>query len=1023
MGGQDGNRGYLVQAVMALLDSLDDYAWETVQIEPDQHAQKVDILWIRPNRKSVTQVKSSINQFGKRDAEEWASELKSGAAADDYCLVLVGPCSQSVVEMGTFLGVAIRHKNLDIDGIFREAAHALDKFLEHEGLQKTTATQRELMIKALTTHLSTLSTRGRMFSRNELIALLKQWITAIAEPGGSAWEGVSFDYQRGIENAVAGKRLGPSDTDACPEFAACDEIVAELNRSHFYQVVGTPGCGKSITAWHVARRLEKAGIASWRPRAGARVDDLVASLPRSQRTLLVVDDAQVYGRSFVERMSEVSGPKLKVLLISTVQEVSHSSVICISPKRGVETLTAVLSRQREQLLPIIRQYDTRVGTHYFDQSFEDRLRQAGRENTPWEFFWVLRGGWQTARREFEGVKQFAHAVDVLFLVAIGQIASCDAGVTTDWVRERARGAGIGPKEADAALGNLCKLNIVQQQDFVRTRHISYAYRIVEESLQQSTRESRSRMARPIVDSLLGDGWSLRGVAWTLDAINPPTTGRWMTREAFGALTDPLTLRCVQESDDLDWAAGCLSRLFNVFEAPTEAILEHGDLVRGWAVTRAGLVSLFCSNVVNELINRSDKTTGEPARAFIERIDGSRLADVVNSIGIDECYAVGQLLDRLAFFRPNWAPRFFERFDWPRIRDIILAASPDRASAVDVFVTGVTLLSRGPLDRCSLNYIEEVIPYLSHAIQSRPCESINEMHGVFWTCLGYVPTFLSGGREPDSDQVRVAKQILSHLEPRPFALAMETATPRDLEGLARGYEVIHKIDRDFIGSIANCLSEVSFFAAAHDAWVNQSGELDHLIRYFCIGPTYEPAASWVRKNQHLIDGPFSVLYAWIAPDIAIEWHKSGRQIDLIGKHSRLREISYAIMGLAKLDNSLTIEIVEMQIDRILEALYKLTFDEPQHLVRLFRTLHSLSSKLFARFVDRVDLEHPIALKTSTELPTLPKNERRAYQRIARLGEQIGGRLAKISAVFLRRLKESDRSSVAAAQTTHASSDAP
>lgn len=1011
MGGQDGNRGYLVQAVIALFDSLDDHAWETVQVEPDQHTQKVDILWTGQKGKRAVQVKSSINQIGKTDAEEWASELRSGAVADDYCLVLIGPCSQSVVEMGTFRGVRIpRPKSLDLDGLFREAAHALDKFLEHERLQRTTATQRELMVKALTTHLSTLSTRGSVFSRNELVDVLKQWTAALAPPGGSAdlpWERVSFEFQRGIESAVAGKRLGPSDTDACPEFAACDEIVAELNRSHFYQVVGTPGCGKSITGWHVARRFEKAGVAVWRPRAAARVDELVASVPRVQRTLLVVDDAQVYGRLFVERMSEVSGPELRVLMISTVQELSHSSAICLPPKRGVETLTAVLPAQRDRLLPIIRQYDTRVGTNYFDQPFEDRLRQAGRENTPWEFFWVLRGGWQTARRELESVKQFAHATDVLLIVAVGQIASCDAGVTTDWLRERARGAGIGPREVDVALGHLCKLNMIQQQDTVRTRHISYAYRIVEESLQQSTRESRTRMARPVVDALLGDGWSLRGVAWTLDAINRPTVGRGVIREAFGALIGPLTQRCAKESHDLDWAAGCLSRLFTVFEVSTEEILEHGDLVRGWAETRAGLVSLFCSTVVNELINRSDKATGEPARAFIERIDGYRLADVVNSIGVDECYAVGQLLDRLAFYRPGWATRFFERFDWPRIRDIILAANPDRASAVDPFVTGVTMLSRGPSDQCSLQYVEGIIPYLSRAVHSRPCEVIEEMHGVFWTCLGYMPGFLRGGHEPADDQVRVAKQVVARLEPQPFARAMETATPRDLEGLARGYGVIREIAPDFIGSIATCLSEDAFLATTQDAWRQQSSELDHLIRYFCIGPSCEPAASWARKAQRHLPGPLPVLYACIVPDLAIECHKSGRGIDLVGQDGRLRETSFAIVRLAKLDKSLTVEVVDQQLDRVLEEMYKLGFHAPQHLLRLFRTLHALSSELFAKFVDRVDLEHPAALKTSEQLRTRQKNDRRGYERIARRGERMGGRLAELSAEFLRRLAVCDR----------------
>lgn len=319
MGGQDGSRGYLVQTIIALLESLGDENWSCVQIEPDLAHQKVDILWQGISGKRVDQVKSSIDQIGKADAENWASELRAGSVADRYRLILVGSCAQSVVEMGSYQGVEVPcPKNLDIEGLLSEAAHRLDKFFELAGLDRKTPTQRELMVHALTTHLSTLSSKGRAMSRSELGELIKTWAGSITGLVESGWEIVTFDRQRGIESAVAGKRLGPSDTDACPQFPVCDDIVAELSRSHFYEVVGTPGCGKSITGWHVAKRFQTTGHSVWRPRTSANVDELISSLPRT-RAILVIDDAHLYGRPFAIRMSEVSAPETKVLLVSTVQ--------------------------------------------------------------------------------------------------------------------------------------------------------------------------------------------------------------------------------------------------------------------------------------------------------------------------------------------------------------------------------------------------------------------------------------------------------------------------------------------------------------------------------------------------------------------------------------------------------------------------------------------------------------------------------------------------------------------------------
>ena len=68
MGGQEGNRGYLVQAIIALLESLNDLEWTSVTVEPDHASQQVDVLWEHKTGRKATQVKSSGNQISKADA-------------------------------------------------------------------------------------------------------------------------------------------------------------------------------------------------------------------------------------------------------------------------------------------------------------------------------------------------------------------------------------------------------------------------------------------------------------------------------------------------------------------------------------------------------------------------------------------------------------------------------------------------------------------------------------------------------------------------------------------------------------------------------------------------------------------------------------------------------------------------------------------------------------------------------------------------------------------------------------------
>jgi hypothetical protein len=107
VGGREGNRGYLIQAAIALLESLTDPHWESVTLEPNHASEKIDVEWIGKAGRKAIQVKSSINQISKADAEQWADDLQKSKVADIFELVLVGPCAQSVAEMRSF-GVTVQ---------------------------------------------------------------------------------------------------------------------------------------------------------------------------------------------------------------------------------------------------------------------------------------------------------------------------------------------------------------------------------------------------------------------------------------------------------------------------------------------------------------------------------------------------------------------------------------------------------------------------------------------------------------------------------------------------------------------------------------------------------------------------------------------------------------------------------------------------------------------------------------------------------------------------------------------------
>jgi len=185
MGGQAGGRGYLVQALISVLDAMaNDHDWAALALEPDVSSDKVDILWEYPGRRKVVQVKSSQNQISVPDVKGWAEDLEKSITADEYEISLIGPVSQGVIDLGTHGRVRVpAPRNLDLDGLIHQAAHKLDHYLQARQLGIRSPSMREMVVNALVTQMSAFATRGAPVRREAFDGLLLSWIGKAADIG------------------------------------------------------------------------------------------------------------------------------------------------------------------------------------------------------------------------------------------------------------------------------------------------------------------------------------------------------------------------------------------------------------------------------------------------------------------------------------------------------------------------------------------------------------------------------------------------------------------------------------------------------------------------------------------------------------------------------------------------------------------------------------------------------------------------------------------------------------------------
>lgn len=181
MGGREAIRGFAVQTLICLLDSLWlEAAWLSVTLEPDSDNDKVDIQWEFADGSSCAQqVKSSKNQIGKSDVIAWCKELKESKAASRYQLLLAGPIAAAVLDDSPFDGVEVpTPTSVDTLALIDQAITKVDRYLTARSISPLPLPLRESLIYELVARMLQAAIYGRRMARDEFDGWLLTGITA-----------------------------------------------------------------------------------------------------------------------------------------------------------------------------------------------------------------------------------------------------------------------------------------------------------------------------------------------------------------------------------------------------------------------------------------------------------------------------------------------------------------------------------------------------------------------------------------------------------------------------------------------------------------------------------------------------------------------------------------------------------------------------------------------------------------------------------------------------------------------------
>ena len=390
----------------------------------------------------------------------------------------------------------------------------------------------------------------------------------VPQAGSTGWRYIVFDRSRGFEAALRGERLRPVDVGVCPELPYARSLAERLAASRFATLSGGSGTGKSVTAFHAAKRLNQAGWAVVElTRAGVasgKEVETFAAMPGP--VLAVVDDAQALDAAVIAEFQAAIDDAHAVLLVST-ERLEANNDETVSDVRAKDLIYQYCMDHLDEVEPLLTALDERVGPGMFRESARRRLQAAAASSRdPWSFMFVASGGEQRIEGILDRLSQAPAAAVLLGAVAVGQLTSLDAGVPPEQVAKdvttvMAEAFGAPGGALDAERFNAL-VDVVQSERLIRetsgrlrTAHIRVADRALLDLARRV--DVVGSGVRIIVRShLLNPDFTVRGKYWVLNTCTRSESLRYRWREKWLNKTtaDALVAQCVATGSGADRSA-------------------------------------------------------------------------------------------------------------------------------------------------------------------------------------------------------------------------------------------------------------------------------------------------------------------------------------------------------------------------------------------------------------------------------------------------------------------------------------
>ncbi|AZO05597.1 hypothetical protein [Mesorhizobium sp. M2A.F.Ca.ET.043.02.1.1] len=694
------------------------------------------------------------------------------------------------------------------------------------------------------------------------------------------WSEVTFHATRDLGPALLGQGLGPADAAACPRLIETDQILRRLEIGYSARLVGSPGAGKSVTAYQAAHDLARRGWRVWRLEDPQASIIPLPSAAQTQMTLILIDDAHLMPPAVLRRFEEAATNSLRVLSTHNVVDRSAQPIgsITLDSKRAVETIASALLKRRAETLAAVRRADDHVGDRSMEVPLDQRIRDAERvSDRPWQFCFILGGGWRRAKESATNARGVKADV-VLALIAARQLGSRDARAAYEDLQRLGAKGGISEPELKAAVQWLVASRLVISDQDLRCPHQQFALKVLEQIIEGQNEAGRRQIAGICQAVLLDTALSLGGTALLLTELGRMDNFRWRKTRLLddtGLIALKARVWAVESPEDISFAAGVLTALESVeLDWPRSTLEPHLDQLGRWLSTPRDPSGHGLAGLINNVWNK-DKVF---AKALIATCNPLAFAAAVSAITPEDTFTVAYLLDRLNLGTSDeWRAAFRKELDIRRLLTLAQSWPQDRVWAFVELVDALNFTDHN----YALDLLVAGASRLAERFQDAPINTFSEISDVLWHVLNVWMPLGPASRlvKRNSREAGIARAIMRTASQAALAEKLSMTRRRELGVLADVLTVVRRIDPTSFKKITAKLGWAAIESTIGEGWKN----LDHDdLNAICVASAEESTRGQVnamllrRATQMEVVDTRIVL---LCPDAALAAYDVGAKVAL------------------------------------------------------------------------------------------------------------------------------------------------